>query len=376
MHNFRFFIISILSFNFCVSSFAMSSSPKEKSDNVFTYERFKNTRGGTTRGPKIKKDYSIDKIWNLFKTPNLSKKDKDAIAIQTLAGQFKANFEFLETINLIPTNSLDTPYKSWGTEFIQIIKKTDSHLSLQHIMVMKYVDPKTNKEMGPFVMKHWRQDWTWEGTTCLTYLGKNKWSNQKLKPSETKGKWVWHVYQVDDSPRYCGVGSWNHFESASVFTTDYMQRPLPRRERTIRKDYDVLLGMDTIITTPNSWYHEQKSFKQKKKFATPDISQGPFLAREIGHNTYSRIKDYDFSLGKSYWKKTEPFWKDVKEAWSSIITSTGIFGFETKSNGEYLFSKLFEQAENDDVLKLNSDDRKKLIKETITKFVSPLEDRI
>ena len=357
------------------SSFSMGGAKKASSRGVFNYERFSKVRGGNTTGPEVLYDYRITKEWkNLIKSRGY-KKEKDLNAILTLTGGYRASFEFLETIIFNVDKALDTPYNSWGTEFVKVIDKSDDFISLQHIMVMTYIDPKTKKIMGPMVMKHWRQDWKWEGRNCLTYIGEGKWSNETLSESEVRGKWVWHVYQVDDSPRYCGVGKWEHYESASIFKTETMQRPLPRRERTIRKDYNVLLGEDSIITTPSAWYHEQRNFKQNKDIPNSDPKSGWFLSREIGHNSYQRIRGYDFSAGEEYWEKTNAFWRDVRSVWKSIVEDLRYFNLNKKVNDEYMFSLLFQEAENEEMLKLDSKERQKLIREIILRFVSPLEKK-
>ena len=37
------------------------------------------------------------------------------------------------------------------------------------------------------------------------------------------------------------------------------------------------------------------------------------FSREIGHNSYKRIKNFDFSAGYEYWEKTKGYWKDVRD---------------------------------------------------------------
>ena len=357
-------------------AYSMGSSEKIPRNGVFSYERFSKVRGGTTKGPKVLFDHRLTKQWQAHIAEKGEKKDKDMSAIMTLTGGYKTTFEFLETINFDVYKELDTPYKSWGTEFVQVVDKSDDFISLQHIMVMFYLDPKTKKVIGPMVMKHWRQDWSWQGKSCLVFLGDGKWSNEVLKREDVKGKWVWHVYQVDDSPRYCGVGEWAHYETASVFKTETMQRPLPRRERTVRSDYNVLLGEDTIITTPSTWYHEQRNFKQKKEIPSSQPQDGWFLSREIGHNSYQRLRGYDFSAGEDYWKKTNHFWRDVREVWSNIVDEYKYFKMDKKINDDYMFAILFDEAVNEETLKMSSKDRKDKIKKMILRFVEPLEKKI
>ena len=252
--------VLILVLSLCVGcSTIKETQPRNQSSWAFTRLGKNTVRGGTSLGTKVDYLTAPPKSWNDLQSSDISSYEKDKRAIYALTGEYEVKFEFIETFKVNGFKELDQPYSSWGTEFVKVIEDTGDFISLQHIMVMKYKNPKTGKVEGPFVMKHWRQDWKWQGQEVLEYQGDSSWQLKTLNEAESKGKWTWHIYQVDDSPRYAGTGVWDHQKSFSSFHTDIMFRPLPRRERSVRKDYKILLGRDTLIVTPLAWYHEQKN---------------------------------------------------------------------------------------------------------------------
>jgi hypothetical protein len=66
---------------------------------------------------------------------------------------------------------------------------------------------------------------------------------------------------VDDSPRYAARGRWQHAAGVSTWISDETWRPLPRREFSVRKDYDVLVGTNRHTITPTGWVQEENNVK-------------------------------------------------------------------------------------------------------------------
>lgn len=333
---------------------------------TFTREISTPPRGGTTIGIPVTYDQVPSKQWQDLKERNISKHERDRRAILSLQGEYEVSFEFLETILLETDNDFDVPYASRGTEFVKVIRNEKNYISLQHILVMFKIDPNTGEEEGPLMVKHWRQDWTYSPREKIEFNGENTWSVKKISREQRKGKWKWDVFQVDDTPRYSGVGEWSHFESASTFQTGFINRPLPRREFSVRSDYKVLLGTDTIVVTKDSWYHEQKNFKQKDISTSSDNT---FLSREIGHNSYKKIKGFDFSSGYDYWNKTSPYWRDVTEVWNKLLKKYNHYSLRKEVDGKKLFMHHFRFAKDEDVLEMTSEERQELITHLIKKFI-------
>nr|WP_286803404.1 DUF6607 family protein [Acinetobacter sp. UBA2063] len=73
------------------------------------------------------------------------------------------------------------------------------------------------------------------------------------------------VWQVDDSPRYAGLGRWTKDNGVTEWTSNETYRPLPRREHTIRNDYDVIIGTNRHALTATGWVHEQDNIKFDSK---------------------------------------------------------------------------------------------------------------
>jgi hypothetical protein len=202
------------------------------------------------------------------------------------------------------------------------------------------------------------------------FQGDNHWKIEKLNLDQSKGKWKWTVYQVDDTPRYSMLGAWTHLKSASMFNSGLFSRPLPRREFSVRSDYKLLLGNDSIVLTPNSWYHEQKNFKHVTKLGVDSsANESPLLSREIGHNSYLRLENFDFSAGYDYWTRSEPYWKDVVKVWRDITNSVNEFKLRKEVDGKKLFAVHFANAENDTILNMTPAKRQKLIRDLLNKYL-------
>jgi len=293
-------------------------------------------RGGTSTGPDVDLEKSPNPFWLKLQNKNLNKFERDRLAILAMQGEYKVNFDFMETMGFVENYIPQKPYQSWGTEFVTVIKDENDFISLQHIMVMFFEEEDGNVS-DPIVVKHWRQDWKYEDKLINTYIGDDTWEKNSIPMDKRKGTWSQFVYQVDDSPRYEGFGKWKHFSNSSIWSSYETSRPLPRREKTIRDDYDFIKGTNIHTITPNGWVHEQNNSKVTKK--------NFILAREIGLARYQRIKNFDWSAGEIYWKKTEEFWREVRKVWTKEIENSKKIKVSQNTNDDILFIRLFELAE-------------------------------
>ena len=110
-----------------------------------------------------------------------------------------------------------------------------------------------------------RQDWEYEPTKMWSYIGNYKWKSIELKQQDEQGKWLQTVWQVDESPCYAGLGRWTKDNGVTEWTSNETYRPLPRREHTIRNDYDVIIGTNRHALTATGWVHEQDNIKFDSK---------------------------------------------------------------------------------------------------------------
>ncbi|MFO7787909.1 MAG: DUF6607 family protein [Halospina sp.] len=300
------------------------------------------TRGGTSEGAPVTLAETPTEQWEKLRDPDLDRKERDRRAILAMAGKYRADFEFLETQSFPPDYELARPYHSWATEKVHVNANEEDFISLQHIMVMYY--QKEGETHGPVVMKHWRQDWHYEDTSILQYRGKGVWQPQELEPDEVEGTWSQTVYQVDDSPRYASFGRWEHNGSFSRWTSENTWRPLPRREHSVRSDYDVLEGVNRHIITPSGWYHEQDNLKLRLD-APGEPADSPYLAREQGLNQYTPIRDVSFEAGDEYWEESAAFWAEVRAEWRRVIREHDRFRLNREHEGDHLFQAMFELAD-------------------------------
>lgn len=302
------------------------------------------TRGGSSKGAGLVLDKLPHPGWLAIQETGLSDYEKDRRAILAMVGGFRTSFDFLETVGYKPNFKPDPPYQSWGTEYVYLVEDRDDFIGLQHILVMQYVDAE-GKISEPFVQKHWRQDWQYEKRDTLVYAGNDVRKHKKYSRKEIKGTWAQAVFQVDDSPRYEAVGKWQHFDNFSTWISDETWRPVPRRETSLRKDYQVLVGTNRHTITPTGWVQEEENYKVVLD-ADGEISGSyPYLSKEIGVNRYERLKDFDFSEGDKYWQATNSYWRDVKVVWDAIIADHKSFTMKRTHEGVPMFMATFTQAE-------------------------------
>jgi hypothetical protein len=248
-----------------------------------------------------------------------------------------------------------------------VVEDKKDFISLQHIMVMFF--EQDGEVHGPMVMKHWRQDWQYEKRELLAYVGNNTWEKQKLTAAEARGTWAQAVWQVDDSPRYESYGRWEHKPNFSAWKSALTWRPLPRREHTVRGDYQVLEGYNIHTILPNGWVQEEENYKLKLDTrGQPDGGQ-PYLAKELGVNRYERITGFDFSAGDSYWEATGYFWQVVREEWQRIIRENPAITMHDEVDDMPLYANLFEYAGKVEQGEVSNDDIRAFVRGTLDRYL-------
>jgi hypothetical protein len=299
-------------------------------------------RGASTRGAPVVLDKAPGKEWQRLREPGLTPFERDRRAILAMAGPYRVSFDFLEVVRYDPALKPDAPYQSWGTEYVYVAEDRGEFIALQHILVMR-MQLEGNKVSEPVVVRHWRQEWRFEPATLLIHQGANTWTRRSVSAEERRGAWSQSVLQVDDSPRYAATGRWEHSDSTSTWIGGETWRPLPRREFSIRNDYDVLVGTNRHTITPGGWVQEENNLKLALDGGKARATL-PYLAREYGVARYERIRDYDFGPGDSYFQRTEPFWTEVRGAWRDLEGRDGRFTLRAPVDQGGLFKPFFEYA--------------------------------
>ena len=256
---------------------------------------------------------------------------KDREAILAMAGDYKVTFDFRETVPLTEGYELKDDKLSGGYESVRVIEDTGTFISLQHILVV-------GEEGEEFPIKHWRQDWTYEPSQVLSFVGGNAWELRAVSEEDAAGAWAQEVYQVDDSPRYGAVGDWSHDNAVSQWTPPAEWRPLPRRDMTTRDDYDTVLAVNRHTITPFGWVHEQNNSKLV-------LDEDPnVLVREIGVNTYRKDDGYPVEVAEAYWDATKDYWAGVRAEWEAFETAGQPFGLTVQGEPTELYSPLLDFA--------------------------------
>jgi hypothetical protein len=240
-----------------------------------------------------------------------AKFEADRQLILGMAGNFKVTFDFRETT---PWQADYTPIPakhSGGHEVVRVIEDTGRVIRLQHLLVAEH-EGKTH------VIKHWRQDWTYEPEKVLVYEGKGQWILQEVPENLRRGRWSQTVWQTDDSPRYGGWGEWTNEGGVPRWRSSWTMRPLARRDAIRRPVYDRYRAINRHSPTSTGWIHWQDNIK----LGSRDGRTIP-IVQETGLNTYTRDADFNVAPAEAYWTKTTAYWVEVRKAWDEVIARRG-----------------------------------------------------
>lgn len=262
-----------------------------------------------------------------------SKKKKDQEAIKSMCGCFEVTFNFAETFSY-SDNPDYKPSKnkvSKGLEWAELVTDDKNKISIQHLLV---VGPPKRQ----MVVKHWRQDWLYQNTDFYMYNGDNVWNFEQKSKSDVKKQWTQKVFQVDDSPRYEGSGSWVHVDGKSYWE-NRTDAPLPRREYTKRSDYNVTVRGNRHEITDFGWVHDQDNDKVIRKDGSDDI----IIAQEKGYNVYKKVADSKCKTAQDWWKKEYTKWESVRTKWDEVYGRNTTLKLEKKVDNKVLYKHLFAE---------------------------------
>ncbi|RJF91357.1 DUF6607 family protein [Sphingomonas cavernae] len=259
----------------------------------------------------------------------------DRKAILGMAGTFHVNFDFRETVPWRADYTPIDPKVSGGFEVVRVIEDTGKVIKLQHILVISH-------DGEVFLVKHWRQDWTYEPASVLEYRGKGSWALKALTDGERRGAWSQTVWQTDDSPRYGGVGRWTLDFGAPRWTSAESWRPLARRDAVRKPVYDRYLGVNRHALTPDGWVHTQDNMKLAAADGTLSA-----VVQETVINSYDTDTGFQIAKADEYWAKTKGYWAAVRSAWDAAIAKgNGVTVSEEPENGSVTGPKLMGLADD------------------------------
>lgn len=279
---------------------------------------------------------------------------KDREKIDKLCGCFEVEFKYAETFS--PNSNYkfhDREAISGGTELTLPIEVSDKKIVMQHLLVIS----------DSMIVKHWREEWTYENPVIWKFEGDKVWTKKTVSPEQVKGKWTQTVWEVSDEPRYQGFSQWVNLDNKVIWqnTTD---APLPRREYSTRSDYNILKRTNRLAINDSGYIHEQDNQKIIRKNGVDEL-----LAEEKGINSYKRIDDKECAAAKVYWEKNKTFWTKVRKTWDDYIATQTTISLKSKVDGKVLHDALFALAKDYSSKKITEADIDARIKAEVFKFV-------
>jgi len=283
-----------------------------------------------------------------------NKFDQDREAIKSLAGTYKVTFNYAETFSPDRQYKFHDRHRSSAKELALIIEDSPKKIVIQHLLVIR----------DSMIIKHWREDWTYEDPEILVYDKDDTWKKVTLSANDTKGKWTQKVYQVDDSPRYQAIGTWVHVDGRHQWQSN-SDSPLPRREHSERSDYNVLNRGNNVYLTKTGWMFEQDN---KKIIRGPEGDK--LLAMEKGLEEFTKVGPEGFEYAQNWWKENESFWKDAREVWDTVVAENTILKLPAKKDNKALYEEFFALSERSAKSKWNSAKNKEQIRKLIGAYLA------
>lgn len=293
-------------------------------------------------------------VW-LSTTTVFAQSKADIKNIENLCGCFEVQFQYAET--LAPDEEYEYHNReriSRVTELVLPIEKTNKKFVLQHLLIIN----------DSIIVKHWREDWVYESPVLFNYIGDKVWEKQQLSRDKVKNRWTQTVWEVSDAPRYQGVSEWINTDN-KTFWMNTTFAPLPRREYSKRKDYNIMNRRNMILVDASGWVHEQDNQKIIREGGKDSL-----LTEEKGINSYKRVADSKCAAGLQYWEKNKAYWARVREAWDAFLNSHATVHVVSSVDGKPMFQYLNDIEEEVATKKITLQDADARIRSVFDKFVS------
>jgi len=273
--------------------------------------------------------------------------------VDKLCGCYSVNFQYAETF------SPDEKYKFHEREDMNAvelalpIENTDNKVVIQHLLVIS----------DSMIIKHWREEWTYENPILYQFLGNKQWKKKELAQADIRNHWTQTIWEVNDEPRYQGISKWigndNHIYWES--TTD---APLPRREYTTRNDYNILKRRNRITLTEDGYVHEQDNQKILRENGKDQL-----IVLEKGYNTYHKTEDGECKNARIWWEKNSAFWAVVKNEWEAYIAKNDVVTVKAKVDDKILGDYFTTLWKDWSAHKIPNDQLPGKVKEVLAKFL-------
>jgi len=275
--------------------------------------------------------------------------------INKLCGCFQVDFRYAETFSPNPDYKYHDREETGGTAELALpIEVTDKKIIIQHLLV---VGQNT-------VVKHWREEWSYENQEIWKYKGDRLWVKETVPAQQVKGKWTQTVWEVADEPRYQGYSQFVNLDGKIIWqnTTD---APLPRREYSVRNDYNILKRTNRLNITDSGYLHEQDNQKIIRSNGTDKL-----VVEEKGHNIYKRIDEKECVAAKEYWEKNSVYWGRVRKIWAGYIGIHDRISLKNKIDDKFLHEYLINLGKDFLAKKITAAEIDERIKNEIGKFIA------
>lgn len=194
---------------------------------------------------------------------------RDRQSILAMAGDYRVRFDMRETTAFQPDYKPLEPKLSGGHEVVRVIEDRGDFISLQHLLVVE------GDGGEPMVVKHWRQDWTWEPNEVVVYDSSGRWKVAAVPPA--------------------------------------------RRDAIRHPVYTWYVGENRHALTPKGWVHEQDNAKVGLRDGQPVT-----YVHEVVTNTYDRFDGFEVAVADEYWDRTKGYWAQVRAAWDRELRDDGV----------------------------------------------------
>ena len=251
--------------------------------------------------------------------------ESEKAIIKEMCGCYEVNFKYAETFASSDDYQRHDDYSANGLEWIFVDEEDETNLMLQHLLIVG-----ENK-----IVKHWRQDWSYENTDLLVYERNLEWHRESIGNEAAAGTWTQKVYEVDESPRYQGYAHWINIDGKKYWES-LVDAPLPRREYTKRDDYNVMFRNNKHMITADGHVHELDNAKVIRTETGDSI-----LVWEKGMNSYTRVDDERCELAQEWWKTHRDYWVDVRTIWNELISAQDYVNIKWEVDGDRLWHRIF-----------------------------------
>ncbi|GAB4021758.1 hypothetical protein GCM10028773_31720 [Spirosoma koreense] len=283
---------------------------------------------------------------------------EDITAIKAQCGCYDVDFLYAETFAPEKSYVFKDRYRAKGVEWVFVDEEAGpalhpSRIVIQHLLVIG----------DSIVVKHWREDWLYQNTSLLKFDQNASWKRENLTAAQVKGQWTQKVFEVDDSPRYEGSATWIHADGRHYWEST-ADAPLPRREYTKRSDYNVLRRTNHHEIRADGYVHEQDNDKVIRSESGDQL-----LVAEKGLNAYKRTDERKCEVAKRWWAENRAYWADVRTVWNEVLASRNVVTIRGQVKGQVLGRELDELALTTQQGGYNSASSRRLIRETIEKYI-------